>query len=103
MKTIALILHLASYMPPIGSHPQDPARTLTAGTATIVIAACTPGDTVTIGPGNYRSFVPEDGTVVLKVPAQAEGDDPYLLQDRSGTHALHGIAYADQMLTGVCS
>lgn len=102
MKTLLLILNIASYMPPVGSHPKDPGRTLTAGTATIVLASCMPGDTVTIGPGNYRSYVPQDGTVVLKVPAQEEGDDSYQVEDRNGTHALNGIAAAGQMLSGVC-
>ena len=102
MKAILLILQLASYVPPLGPHPADPARSTAQGTATLVIASCTPGDTVTIGPGNYRSFVQEAGTVVLKVPAQADGDDPYQLQDRRGTHALNGTASAGQMLSGTC-
>ena len=103
MKTILLILHIASYVPPLGSKPQDAANKVATGVATIVLASCVPGDTVTIGPGNYRSFVPEDGTVVLKVPAQDPDDDPYLVEDRGGTHALHGTAAAGQMITGVCS
>ncbi len=103
MKELLLALKILSYMPLIGPRPEDPPKAAATGTATIVIASCMPGDTVTIGPGNYRSFVPESGTVVLKVPAQAETDEPYQLQDRRGTHTLNGTATAGQMVSGVCS
>lgn len=102
MRELLLILRLLSLVPPIGPRPQDPARLAVAGTATLVISSCKPGDTITVGPGNYRAFVPEDGTVVLKVPAQADEDDPYQLQDHRGTRPLHGTAAAGQMLSGAC-
>ena len=102
MKTLILLLHLASYTSPLGPQPKDPGRPMTAGTSTLVIAACYPGETITIGPGNFRAYVPEDGTVVMKVPAQSQDDDPYQVQDRRGSHRLNGTATAGQMLTGVC-
>ncbi len=97
-----VVLKVLSYIPLSGPHPKDPGRILTAGTSTLMIAACQPGDTVTVTPGNFRSFVTDDGIAMFKVPAQSGDENPYQLEDRLGTRPMNGIARAGQMLTGVC-
>ncbi len=103
MKTLLLILNFILLLPPVTITSPTPDPAIPAGDATLVIAACTPGDIVTIEPGSYRSYVPENGTVVLKVPAQAIDAEPYQVRDKGGAHALNGTAAIGQMLTGVCS
>lgn len=92
-------------MPVIRLGEREPrvAASREGGVATVVIAACDPGETVTLWPGNLRALVLADGTAAFKVPAQGPSDDPYEVENTRGRRALNGTADAGQMLTGVCS
>ena len=100
--SLELALQILMMLPPLQfgdtKTPTKPAE----GTGTLLIAACNPGESVLIKPGNLMGYADENGIVKIQAPAQNEDDGSYQLSTLEGSVTFNGTLTPSSVLSSVC-
>jgi hypothetical protein len=102
LNWISLAFNVLSLAAQIHSHPHSSIPSIESGMGTLLIAACEPGETVVIEPGDIRVVADPEGVATVQVPAQTDGSDSYIVLASRGSAPMNGTLSKNESLSGIC-